>query len=62
MATGFDELLDFLLSEIALLGVQGMHDSLRVLSLLLQLHQPLFTKLTTFALDKLLLIFVPLNV
>jgi len=62
MATGFDELLDFLLSEIALLGVQGMHDSLRELSLLLQLHQPLSTKLTTFALDKLLHVFVPLNV
>lgn len=31
MAPGLDELLDFLLSEIALLGVQGMHDSLRAL-------------------------------
>jgi hypothetical protein len=30
MATGFDNLLEFLLSEIALRGVQGMHDSLRV--------------------------------
>ena len=30
MATGYDKLLEFLLSEIALLGVQGMHDSLHV--------------------------------
>lgn len=29
MSTGFDGLLDFLLSEIALCGVQGMHDSLQ---------------------------------
>jgi hypothetical protein len=29
MAAGFDELLDYLLSEIALCGVQGMPDSLR---------------------------------
>lgn len=34
MAKGYDKLLDFLLSEIALRGIQGMHDSLRVLSLL----------------------------
>lgn len=27
MARGVDELVDFLLSEIALCGVQGMHDS-----------------------------------
>lgn len=33
MATGLDELLEFLLSEIALLGVQGMHDSLHAFSL-----------------------------
>lgn len=39
MAAGLDELLDFLLSEIALLGVQGMHDSLNALSPL-KLHQP----------------------
>jgi hypothetical protein len=30
MATGYDKLLEFLLSEIALRGVQGMHDSLHV--------------------------------
>ena len=30
MASGFDKLLEFLLSEIALRGIQGMHDSLRV--------------------------------
>ena len=27
---GYDKLLEFLLSEIALRGVQGMHDSLHV--------------------------------
>ena len=30
MATGFDALVDSLLSDIALCGVQGMHDLLRL--------------------------------
>jgi len=47
MAKGCDKLLDFLLSEIALRGIQGMHDSLRVLSLPVFVYHLLFGRITT---------------